>query len=115
MRHLIRGEIQPMLGARQPSRRLQPDIERRRWEGRQLSENGQACGPLAKLIERPPRYAWRVVVQSEYEGSDREQVAPGKPLQYHAVLARFDEILVHVVQIGRVYGLHADKDPLAAR
>ena len=58
-----------------------------------MSENGQTCGPLAKLIERPPRYAWRVVVQSEYEGSDREQVAPGKFERHTLATATCDAVV----------------------
>src|ERR1019366_3933191 len=57
----------------------------------------------------------RVIVHAENKGSDRINVALGEPLEYGCILTRLVESLVYASKVGRVDGLHANEDPLAAR
>ena len=60
-------------------------------------------------------YPGGVVVHAENKRGNREDVAVRKPLKHCRIFAGLIEALVHVFQVGRIDGLHADKDPLATR
>src|ERR1041385_5243480 len=113
VRHLIGRELQPVLRSRQTPAGLQTLVERRRGEGRELAEDGQARRPRLDLAERALGYARRVVVQADDERGDRVDVAPGEAVEHCGVLRRLVEALVHVGEVGRVNRLHADENPLA--
>ena len=103
-----------MLGARQSPGGFQPFVKRGRGQRREQSKNGQPCGPGANFLESALGDADGVVVHAENERSDGVNVAGGKPFQNRGIFAGLVETLVDVGKVGRVDGLHADEDPLAA-
>ncbi len=112
--HRKRYELLPMLGAGQSPGGLQPFVKRRRGQRSEQSKNGQTCGPSANFFQRALRDTYSVVVHAENKRSDGINVAGGEPLQHSCIFAGLVEALFDVGKVGRVDGLHADEDPLAA-
>src|SRR5258708_3732123 len=73
---------------------------------------GQTRGPSANLLKGALRDTYSVVVHAENERGDGINVALGEPLEHCGILTGFVEALVHVGQVRRINGLHADEDPL---
>ncbi len=112
MGHRKRDELLPVLWARQSPGGLQPFVKRRRGQRGEQAKDGQPRGPSTNLFHGPLCYAYSVVVHAENERGDGVNVALGEPLEHGGVLTRFVEALVHVGQVRRINGLHADEDPL---
>src|SRR5712692_288014 len=112
--HRKRNELLPVLRARQSSGGFQPFVKRRRGQWCEQSKNGQTRGPSANLFKGALRDSYGVVVHTENKRSDGVNVAGGEPLQHGCIFAGFVEALIYVGKVGRVNGLHADEDPLAA-
>src|ERR1700675_3490984 len=99
MGHLKRYKLLPVLRPRQPSGGLQPLVKRRRGQGCEQTKNGQSGWPGANLFKRSLRNPCRVVVHAENEGSDRINVAPGKPLEHGCIFTRLVESLVDAGEV----------------
>src|SRR5258708_39397748 len=96
------NELLPVFRPRQSPRGLKPLVKWCRGQRREQAKNGQPWGPSPNRLKSSLRDSGRVIVHAENEGSDRINVALGKPLEHGRILTRLVEPLVYTGKVRRV-------------
>ena len=114
VRHGKRYELLPVFGSRQAAGGFEPFVKRCGRQRGEQAKDRQPWRPGANLFQRAIGDAHSIVVHAKNERGNREDIALRQALEYGGILTGLVETFIHVFQIGRVDGFHADEDPLAA-